>query len=191
MSIGDSAVGLPITVINEDIYDEPPTLVIGTIDNFATLAWRPQARTLFGVDDHGARQTSPPGLIIQDELHLISGPLGTLVALYETAVDRLSTWEVDGKRVRPKVVAATATIRRAAQQVQALFMRQVNVFPPQGLDVADNFFAHQRETESLFTRPSTIHGWLRSARPSASNGAPGVSESAGSLRSETKSAKSL
>lgn len=87
----------------------------------------------------------PPDLIIQDELHLISGPLGTLVALYESVVDRLSTWEVDGKLVRPKVVAATATIRRAAQQVQALFMRQVNVFPPQGLDVTNNFFARQRE----------------------------------------------
>jgi hypothetical protein len=86
----------------------------------------------------------PPDLIIQDELHLISGPLGTLVALYESAVDSLSTWEVDGQFVRPKVVAATATIRRAAQQVEALFMRSVNVFPPQGLDVADNFFARQR-----------------------------------------------
>ena len=87
----------------------------------------------------------PPDLIIQDELHLISGPLGTLVALYESAVDSLSTWTVDGHKVRPKVVAATATIRRAAQQVQALFMRQVNVFPPQGLDGSDNFFARQRK----------------------------------------------
>ena len=69
------------------------------------------------------------------------------LALYETVVDRLSTWEVDGKLVRPKVVAATATIRRAAQQVHALFMRQVNVFPPQGLDVTDNFFARQREPD--------------------------------------------
>src|SRR5260221_388193 len=91
------------------------------------------------------RPLRPPDLIIQDELHLISGPLGTLVGLYETAVDRLSTWEVDGKKVRPKVVAATATIRRAAQQVYALFMRQVNVFPPQGLDVDDSFFARQRQ----------------------------------------------
>jgi len=90
------------------------------------------------------RPLRPPDLIIQDELHLISGPLGTLVGLYETVVDRLSTWEVDGKKVRPKVVAATATIRRAAQQVYALFMRQVRVFPPQGLDAADSFFARQQ-----------------------------------------------
>ena len=77
---------------------------------------------------------------------MISGPLGSLVGLYETVVDGLSTWEVDGKLVRPKVVAATATIHRAAQQVHALFMRQVGaVSPPQGLDVDDNFFARQRE----------------------------------------------
>jgi ATP-dependent helicase YprA (DUF1998 family) len=91
------------------------------------------------------RPLRPPDLIIQDELHLISGPLGSLVALYESVVDRLSTWEVDGKLVRPKVIAATATIRRAANQVHALFMRTVNIFPPQGLDIADNFFAKQRE----------------------------------------------
>ena len=78
----------------------------------------------------------PPDLIIQDELHLISGPLGTLVGLYETAIDELCTWEVDGKRVRPKVIASTATIRRAPDQVTALFLRRVDVFPPHGLDVA-------------------------------------------------------
>jgi hypothetical protein len=86
----------------------------------------------------------PPDLIIQDELHLISGPLGSLVGLYETAVDRLCSWEVDGKVVRPKVVASTATIRNAPAQVHALFLRRVNVFPPQGLDVRDSFFSVQR-----------------------------------------------
>jgi hypothetical protein len=86
----------------------------------------------------------PPDLIIQDELHLISGPLGTLVGLYETAVDSLASWEVDGQTVRPKVVASTATIRQARDQVHSLFLRQVQVFPPQGLDVQDNFFSCQR-----------------------------------------------
>ncbi len=87
----------------------------------------------------------PPDLVIQDELHLISGPLGTMVGLYETAVDRLASWELDGVTVRPKVIASTATVRKAADQVHRLFLRQVRVFPPPGLDVEDNFFARERE----------------------------------------------
>ncbi len=71
---------------------------------------------------------------------MISGPLGTLVGLYETVVDALCEWEVDGQLVRPKVIASTATIRRAGDQVNAVFLRRVNVFPPQGLDIRDNFF---------------------------------------------------
>jgi Helicase conserved C-terminal domain len=86
----------------------------------------------------------PPDLIIQDELHLIAGPLGTLVGLYETAIDRLASWTVDGKLVRPKVVASTATVRRAAEQVHALFDRRLAVFPPPALDVEHAFFAEQR-----------------------------------------------
>jgi hypothetical protein len=66
------------------------------------------------------------------------------VGLYETAVDKLCSWEVGGKVVRPKVVASTATIRKAGDQVHATFLRQVNVFPPNGLDVRDNYFALQR-----------------------------------------------
>lgn len=86
----------------------------------------------------------PPDLIIQDELHLISGPLGTLVGLYETVVDELSSWPLHGKVVRPKIIAATATIRRSAEQTHALFQRGVAVFPPPVLDVEDSFFARQR-----------------------------------------------
>lgn len=84
---------------------------------------------------------APPELIIQDELHLISGPLGTMVGLYETAVDALSSRAVDGSVVRPKVIASTATIRRAFEQVQALFARQLRVFPPLALEPEDSFFA--------------------------------------------------
>ncbi|HEY6331057.1 MAG TPA: helicase-related protein, partial [Blastocatellia bacterium] len=80
-----------------------------------------------------------------EELHLISGPLGTLVGLYETAIDKLCSWEVNGKTVRPKVIASTATIRKAGDQVHATFLRKVNIFPPNGLDVRDNFFSLQRE----------------------------------------------
>jgi len=88
----------------------------------------------------------PPDLIIQDELHLISGPLGTLVGLYETAVDRLCTWEVNGKKIRPKVIASTATIRNAKDQLHALFLRKLETFPPNGLDISDNFFSLQRKS---------------------------------------------
>ena len=85
----------------------------------------------------------PPDLIIQDELHLITGPLGTMVGLYETAVDRLCTWEVDERTVRPKVLASTATIRRAREQALKIFDRETRVFPPTVLDVGDSFFARQ------------------------------------------------
>jgi len=87
----------------------------------------------------------PPDLIIQDELHLIAGPLGSLMGLYETAVDHLCTWEVDGQPVRPKVVASTATVRRAEEQAFQVFWRGLEVFPPPGLDAGDSFFAVQRD----------------------------------------------
>jgi hypothetical protein len=85
----------------------------------------------------------PPDLIIQDEFHLITGPLGTLAGLYETAVDELSTWRLGTTTVRPKIVASTATIRRAAQQTRAVFARQTRIFPPQVLDVDNTFFARE------------------------------------------------
>ena len=91
----------------------------------------------------GNKPLRPPDLIIQDELHLMTGPLGTLAGLYETAVDELCSWTLNGKRVRPKVVASTATVRRATEQAHALFGRDLEVFPPHGLDVTDSFFARQ------------------------------------------------
>jgi hypothetical protein len=96
-----------------------------------------------------AGQLRPPDLVIQDELHLISGPLGTMVGLYETAVDGLSAWELDGTTVRPKVIASTATIRRARDQVHGVFCRRVDVFPPRGLSSEDSFFARQRPTSEI------------------------------------------
>jgi hypothetical protein len=86
----------------------------------------------------------PPDLIIQDELHLIAGPLGSMAGLYETAVDRLASWTYKGESVRPKVIASTATVRRAREQAYALFWRDLAVFPPPVLDVENSFFALQR-----------------------------------------------
>ena len=96
----------------------------------------------------------PPDLIIQDELHLIAGPLGSLFGLYETAIDEIASWEVDGKPSRPKVVASTATIRRAEHQTYNLFCRRLAVFPPQVLDAGDSFFALERP---LYETPGRLY----------------------------------
>jgi len=104
----------------------------------------PARHGLAAVATEAVSPLRPPDLIIQDELHLISGPLGTMVGLFETAVDALSTWELGGAQVRPKVVASTATVRRAAEQAYAVFWRGLAIFPPPVLDAGDSFFAQQR-----------------------------------------------
>lgn len=133
---------LPLYVIDEDIYQTRPALVIGTVDKFAMLAWRPQARALFGIADDGTRAHSPPGLIIQDELHLISGPLGSMVGLYEPIIEELCTDRRGPDAARPKIISSTATIRSYSEQVQGLYARgRTSLFPPPGLDADDSFFA--------------------------------------------------
>ncbi len=150
--------GLPVLVVDADVYEERPSLLIGTVDKFAMMAWRPEVGRLFGTD--GA--VEPPDLVVQDELHLISGPLGTLVGLYETAVDAASTGVE-----RPKIVASTATIRRAQDQVKAVFDRDARQFPPPGIDPGDSFFAVQAPMDELPARqyvgvlaPGTSHATL-------------------------------
>ena len=99
--------------------------------------------------EHPAAQTvpslplRPPDLIIQDEMHLVTGPLGTMAGLYETAIDRLATWTFNGEEVRPKVVASTATTRRAREHAWSVFWRDLRIFPPPALDVGRSFFAEQ------------------------------------------------
>ena len=139
---------LPVYVIDEDIYAHRPTIVIGTIDKFAMLAWRPEARSLFGIDSHGNRTCSPPGLIIQDELHLIAGPLGSLAGLYETIIEELCTDHRATLPIRPKLVSSTATIRRYEDQIRHLYARtDTALFPPPGLTASDSFFArYARDT---------------------------------------------
>ncbi len=168
--------GIPIVVVDEEIYRRPPSMMIATVDKFAMMAWKGEARTLFGkvskeCPRHGllwpeapcsgthTKKGSlpatkvreivpirPPDLIVQDEFHLISGPLGTMVGLYETAVDDLCTWEHEGERVKPKIVASTATVRKADEQIKNVFLRSVSIFPPSGLDIEDNFFSVRRST---------------------------------------------
>jgi hypothetical protein len=118
-------------------------LIIGTVDKFALLPWYPEARQLFGRDTNGT--ISPPDLVIQDELHLISGPLGSMVGHYETVIDVLCTSEEKGKSLSPKIIASTATICRAPEQVHNLYARDVFLFPPQGLRAGDSFFAKEKK----------------------------------------------
>jgi len=157
---GDRA--LPIVVVDDAIYRRLPSFIVATIDKFAALPWegrvgaffahvdRADENGFYGADDTTAQapalpgnaRLAPPSLVIQDELHLISGPLGTVAALYEAAIDELCVRVVNDKRQRPKIVASTATVRRANEQVKALFDRgSSEIFPPPGLDRRDSFFA--------------------------------------------------
>lgn len=134
---------LPIQIVDEELYLNPPTLLFGTVDKFAMMAWKKDVMAFFG---KGTNDT--PDLIIQDELHLIAGPLGSMVGIYETAIDYLCSY----KGRRPKIVASTATIRQAEQQCRALYNREVRQFPAQGLDASDSFFAKEVPTEIDFGR---------------------------------------
>jgi hypothetical protein len=174
--------GLPAVVVDQELYHRPPSMMIATVDKFAMMAWRGETRTLFGkatseCERHGLlwpdaecsgthtktaklsatkvksiKPIRPPDLIIQDEFHLISGPLGTMVGLYETAVDELTTWSLNGKAIKPKIIASTATVRKADAQIQGVFNRRVAIFPPSGLDVEDNFFSVQRTIKQHYGR---------------------------------------
>jgi hypothetical protein len=128
---------LPVQVVDEALYSDPPTFLIGTVDKFARLAWVERAGAFFG---NGT--TDPPSLIIQDELHLLAGPLGTTMGLYESAIEGLC--ELHG--AAPKIVAATATIREASAQAIGLFGRPATLFPPSGVDARDSYFTQIDET---------------------------------------------
>ena len=142
---------LPIIAVDEPIYRRLPAFMIATADKFAALPWSGETAGFFrGGDPENPR---PPNLIIQDELHLISGPLGTMAGLYETAIDLLCRRRIGDRDVRPKIVASTATVRLAEKQIRALFGRRpVEVFPPPGVDRRDSFFARQASKDESHAR---------------------------------------
>jgi hypothetical protein len=152
---------LPVLTVDDAIYRRLPAFLIATVDKFAGLPFVDKVGAFFDhvdrEDEHGFYGAAEPGvgrklfgnarllapaLIIQDELHLISGPLGTVAALYEVALDRLASRPRGDRTVRPKIIASTATVRRADAQIKALFDRpKTAIFPPPGPDRRDSFFA--------------------------------------------------
>jgi hypothetical protein len=145
---------IPVNLCDETIYQHPPALLFGTVDKFAQLAHKvngqnngrnEDTRRIFGQGNWEKGKPKegylPPDLIIQDELHLLLGPLGSAVALFESAVDQLCTRK-DG--TRPKIISSTATTRNTQLQIAALFDRKVNLFPKQGVECDDSFFAFYR-----------------------------------------------
>lgn len=136
---------LPCNVVDEALYEAPPSLLIATLDKFARLAWEDRAGSFFGVAP--GIQCRPPELVIQDELHLVTGPLGSVAGVYEAGFDTLLA-----QRVRPKYIASTATIRMAEEQVRRMYGRELAVFPPPGLSCDDSYFAH-----TDLTRPGRVY----------------------------------
>jgi hypothetical protein len=140
---------LPCNIVDEALYENPPSLLIATVDKFARLAWEERASSFFGKNGN-----KPPELIIQDELHLISSALGSIVGLYEVAVDTV----LISRGMNVKYIASTATIKNAKKQIQALFAREMTIFPPPGIRHDDSYFA---KTVPLDEKPGRLYvGYL-------------------------------
>lgn len=158
----DEDYALPLNLFDDEIYENPPTLLFGTVDKFAMLPYRPEAKSLFGGDG----ERTPPELIIQDELHLITGPLGSAVGLYETLINELCVR--NGKK--PKIIASTATISHAKQQCNALYgcgENNVFQFPVQGTTYKDCFFAKEN-SDAIGRKYVGLYGSAASSSATAS-----------------------
>ncbi len=173
----EDKIKIPVYLVDEEIYAKCPTIILSTVDKFARLPWAAETNSLFGRVDRvcsrdgyvaiGAehakhRKTDelpaskltqikpflPPELIIQDELHLITGPLGTVYGGYETIIEDLCTYEENGKKIRPKYVVSTATIKNAGEQTRCLYARKnTEQFPPNGFEIGDSFFIREIPVE--------------------------------------------
>jgi hypothetical protein len=184
-----SSTPLPLNVVDDYIYENPPTLLLGTVDKFAMITWKPEAGHLFGFREINGfwNRITPPELIIQDELHLIAGPLGTMVGLYETMVQTLCnnynlfsppfiTYD-NYKFSPPKIIASSATISRAYEQVKSLYgideKNKLHIFPSQGLDFGNTWFSEEKSINELDEKGDIMYpgrkyvGILASGYPSA------------------------
>lgn len=124
--------GFPIVLVDEDIYKKQPTMLFATVDKFAQLAWKEESTMLFSLGEN-----RKPELIIQDELHLLNGPLGSLVGLFENVI--LSLCEIDHQK--PKIIASTATIKNVEKQILGLYGRKAQIFPQNATNADDTFFS--------------------------------------------------
>ena len=161
---------LPVVGVDDPLYRRLPAFLIATVDKFASLPWEGPSGALLGGADrydpegfHGVTASGrgsrldaplpPPDLVIQDELHLITGPLGTMMGLYETAIEGLCATSAANTVLKPKIVASTATARSASDQVQAVFGRaDTKLFPPPGPDRRDSFFARTASASEVPAR---------------------------------------
>ena len=164
---------IPVFLVDEEIYAKCPTVILSTVDKFARLPWDVNTNALFGrVDrvcsrdgyiaigaDHvkhrktatlpaasirGIKPFLPPELIIQDELHLITGPLGTVYGAYETIIEDMCTYNIGDRKIKPKYVVSTATIKNAPEQTKCLYARErTSQFPPNGFEIGDSFFIRE------------------------------------------------
>ena len=161
-----SGVPLPLQVVDDLIYETSPTLLLGTVDKFAMIPWKKDAGRLFGFrecQDQKYSRIAPPDLIIQDELHLIAGPLGTMVGLYETMIQTLCNnynksitpfiTEKESDFIPPKIIASSATISRSFEQVKSLYgikgATDLNIFPAQGLEFGDTWFSEEKSLNEI------------------------------------------
>lgn len=164
---------IPFTCVDDDIYMNPPSILLATADKFAQLARNPWAKSIDpSPRSEVARKYNcrnllgfigdvrPPDLIIQDELHLLTGPLGTIAGLVETALE--VSWE--NINHKPKYVAATATIRGAERDAMLMYGRTMNVFPPPVATASDNFFAQLSDDENAGRKHVAIMGPPGAAR---------------------------
>lgn len=136
---------LPFHVVDDVLLTQPPTILIATVDKFAQLPKKPRLREFFGIAEDGTQKRPPPSLIIQDELHLVSEALGSMVGAYEALVHALCR----RSGTTPKIVCSTATIRTYRDQIRCLFAReQVSVFPPPEFAIGKSFFARLATDEA-------------------------------------------
>ncbi|MDB5974670.1 MAG: helicase domain protein [Nevskia sp.] len=157
---------LPLSVVDEALYESPPSILLGTLDKFAQLPWDARSRVFFGGTDD---RSPPPSLVLQDELHLISGPLGSISAPYEAAIETV----LRRRGGIPKRIASTATIRNAEDQIRGLYGRQCAVFPsPCGSWDDAFFFSTDRQRPGRkyvgvmgqgYTKPVVAMSWAAAA----------------------------